>query len=70
MIGIIHMKTIISNNCTGAGIFKQLKQEYNNPFMWNLIKWQSYFKLIEDFDNIDFTKIETRIDRDNALGKN
>ena len=64
------MKTIISNNCVGAEIFRQLHQQYNNPFMWNLIQWQSYFKLIEDFDNIDFTKTKMRIDKDNAFGEN
>ena len=50
------MKTIICNNCVGAEIYRMLGCQFDNPFMWNLIQWQSYFKLIEDFDNIDFTK--------------
>lgn len=32
-----------------------LKQEYENPFCWNIIDANSMYNLIKNYDNIDFT---------------
>lgn len=40
------MKTIICNNCVGAEIYKMLGCQFDNPFMWNLIEFDSYCRLI------------------------
>ena len=50
---------IISNTCVGAGIYKNcLNKPYSNPFMWNLIDYDSMYKLIKNYDKINFKNIK------------
>ena len=63
------MKTIICNNCVGAEIYRMLGCQFDNPFMWNLIEFDSYAKLIEEFDTLDLSDISTRVVKDDAYGK-
>ena len=49
---------IISNNCVGAGIYKELNTEYNNPFMWCFITGNNFYKLIKEYDTINFHNIK------------
>ena len=56
---------IICNNCVGGRIYQLLNIEYNNPFMWIRIYYDSYKTIISDFDNINFKDIRF----DNYLGK-
>lgn len=56
---------LISNTCTGALVYRDyLKQIYNNPFCWNYIDCESYYKLITNFEQINFNNYEL-IKKDN-----
>lgn len=55
---------VIANNCVGARIYQIKKSEYKNPFMWSLINPTNFVDLINNYDNIDFTKIE--VDKNNV----
>lgn len=48
---------IISNNCIGASIYKQLGIEFSNPFIWSLISPEDMVFLINNYDEMDLTKI-------------
>ena len=45
---------LISNNCVGGWIYKELNNGYNNPFVWNIIQDESFLYLINNFSKIDF----------------
>ncbi len=49
---------IISNNCIGARYYQNNHIQFQNPFMWNLIKLSDFIFLIENFDKIDFNNIK------------
>ena len=50
---------IISNTCLSAILQRdQIKQEYENPFCWNLIDFNSMYYLIKNFETINFNNIE------------
>ena len=49
---------IISNNCIGARYYQNNHIQFQNPFMWNLIKLTDFIFLIENFDKIDFNNIK------------
>lgn len=50
---------IISNTCLSAIIQRDfIKQEYENPFCWNLIDFDSMYYLIKNYENINFDNIE------------
>lgn len=46
---------IICNNCVGARIYQQLRIAYNNPFIWCRIYYDSFRKIITNYNNINFT---------------
>lgn len=49
----------VSNSCVGANIMKyELNIPYCNPFCWNLIDFDSFYTLINEWDNIDFDNIK------------
>jgi len=45
---------VISNSCIGAQLYKLFNMEFNNPFMWNVITYDDFKKLIIKYDEIDF----------------
>jgi hypothetical protein len=46
---------IISNSCIGGFIYKNnLNCNYKNPFIWNLIDFNSMYYLIKNYENINF----------------
>lgn len=53
---------IISNTCVGAGIYETKKEQFKNPFMWNVIDFQSMYNLIKNYDTINFENIELQKD--------
>ncbi len=49
---------IISNNCVGGSIYQELNMQYQNPFVWCFITGNNFFKLINEYDSIDFNNIK------------
>lgn len=50
---------IISNTCVGAWIYKKyLDKPYSNPFMWNVIDYDSMYNLIKNYNKINFNNIK------------
>ena len=47
---------IICNSCVGSRIYEMLNMQFTNPFMWNVITYPDFKKLIDNFDNIDYSK--------------
>lgn len=46
---------LIGNSCVGAFIIRDfLKEEYINPFCWNIIDYKSMYNLIKYYDSINF----------------
>ena len=61
------MKTIICNNCVSGRIYQTLNQEFNNPFIWNIIYGNDFVQLMKQFDSIDFANVQTQIEPDDPL---
>lgn len=50
---------VIGNSCVGAYIYKNhLKKNYENPFTWALVDFDSMLYLIKNYDKIDFNKFK------------
>jgi len=50
---------LISNTCLSALLTKDsIKQEYENPFCWNVIDFNSMYYLIKNFENINFNNFD------------
>lgn len=49
---------IISNNCSGAYLYKKLKCQFNNPFMWMICPYESFYYLMNNFDKINWEDYE------------
>ena len=50
---------IISNTCVGAALQRDcIKQEYENPFCWCTVDFNSMYYLIENFEKINFNNFE------------
>ena len=49
---------IITNNCVGGFIYRQLGQPNQHPFIWNTITYENFNILLDEYDNIDFAKFE------------
>ena len=47
---------LITNNCMGGFLYRELKHEYNHPFFWGTTGLDM-LKLVTDFDNINFDNI-------------
>jgi len=53
------MKNIISNNCLGGYVYRDiLKEEYQNPFIWTRLDNIDFINLLENFDTLNFKNIE------------
>lgn len=48
---------LIANNCIGSELEAILHVHHNNPFVWNLIYANEFIKLFQNFDSINFNKI-------------
>lgn len=55
---MINEYNIISNNCIGARYYQNNKIQFQNPFMWNLIKLTDFIFLIKNFNTINFKNIK------------
>ena len=50
---------IIANSCCGGHLYKSLfKQPFQNPFIWNIIDFNSMLYLIKNYDKINFNNYE------------
>lgn len=50
---------IICNSCIGGFIYKnELKTSFKNPFIWNLIDFNSMYYLVKNFNIINFENYE------------
>jgi len=49
---------LIENCCIGGDYYNVLKQEYNNPFIWVIMKPADMLSLIKNFDKVNFDNIE------------
>lgn len=49
---------IICNSCVGSRLYELFNIEYGNPFMWNVIPYSDFKRLILNYSSIDFTKVE------------
>lgn len=57
---------LLSNNCFGGFIYKNiLEEQYNSPFVWCRIWEDDYFTLIKDFENINFMNFEIHKTKEN-----
>lgn len=59
---------IISNCCAGGEMYVHCFGLFTNPFIWNVIPFDSIFNLIVNYKNIDFKNIE--IIKSNLLNRN
>ena len=50
---------VISNVCSGAYLYKKLKLQFNNPFMWSVLHYKDLKELMTNFDKIDFMNVAT-----------
>ena len=58
---------IIANDCTGAYLYtEQLKQDFQNPFIWSSIDIDNFCILIEKFNVLDFNNISYRLIENNS----
>ena len=47
------MINIISNTCLGAYLMRDcFKEEFSNPFIWNIIDFKSFRRIIENYDRL------------------
>lgn len=50
---------LISHNCLAGNIYKNhLKEEFNNPFIWTVIDFNSMLYLIQNWNKINFKNYE------------
>lgn len=54
---LIMIKNLISNNCIAGYIYEFTNSIYDHPFMWSTIKYDSFNKLIDLYNEIDFNNI-------------
>ncbi len=52
---------IICNSCVGSRLYELCNKEFNNPFMWNVIPYPDFKRLIQNYDNIYFRKFNVSI---------
>ena len=53
---------IISNTCLGALLYHKINQTYQNPFCWNVIDYNSFYYLIDNYNKINFNNYELKKD--------
>ncbi len=47
---------IICTNCVGSRLYQELDIQYNNPFMWCIMSYDSFRILMTNFYNINFNE--------------
>ena len=53
---------IISNDCTAGFIYKEINEEFKNPFIWTSIDIDNFIKLIENYDTLNFNNISIKLE--------
>lgn len=53
---------IITNNCVAAAIYQLKHMQFANPFMWTLLSAPDFIYLVQNFNTIDFNKIQLTTD--------
>ena len=53
---------IISNDCTASFIYKEINEEFKNPFIWTSIDIDNFIKLIENYDTLNFNNISIKLE--------
>lgn len=50
---------LICNSCVGGFIYKnELKSQFKNPFIWNIIDFNSMLYLVKNYENVNFNNYE------------
>lgn len=49
---------VISNNCCGGRLYQKTNHKFNNPFIWMIASYDSIFKVLKDFDKINWFDYE------------
>ena len=49
---------LITNCCIGGDYYNEMKLEYNNPFIWVIIKPNDMIQLIGNFNKLNFNNIK------------
>lgn len=52
---------VICNSCVGSRLYELKNEQFNNPFMWNVIPYSDFHNLIVNYDSIDFYKYDVSI---------
>lgn len=53
---------IISNDCTAGFIYREINEEFKNPFIWTSIDIDNFIKLIENYDTLNFNNISIKLE--------
>ena len=59
------MVNIIANSCVGGYIYRKYSLQYNNPFMWSVMKVNDMTKCILNFEKVNWGKIHLTLTKDN-----
>lgn len=49
---------VIANNCIGGELYKDLKYEFNNPFMWTSVPIDKYLFLTNNYNSINWNNVQ------------
>lgn len=52
---------VISNLCYGGYFYKYMNVQYNNPFIWCRVYYDSIYYLMNNWGTVDFKKFEIRL---------
>lgn len=47
---------VIGNNCISSRLYEQLKLEFNNPFIWMVLTYDSVYYLMSNWNSMNFDK--------------
>lgn len=45
---------VISNNCIGGYYYNHMNMQYNNPFIWSCLTYDSIYYLLQNYKNINW----------------
>ena len=52
---------VICNSCVGSRLYELKSEQFNNPFMWNVIPYSDFHNLIAGYDDINFNNYEVSL---------
>ena len=52
------LDNIISNVCIDGWLYQKLNKEFTNPFVWSMIRFDSFVKLIKNFNILNLSNIK------------